>query len=112
MSARRLWVLIKGLPSDAALNRAVTHGWTQQDELLATNVEVLSEVGRALIYWLQVNAAGHGRVYKELDPELPAPFIERFEHPGRPSGEVVEADPEAGLPPVLTPEIAREIGLI
>lgn len=76
-------------------------------------MELADGVGRSLIYWLQVVAAGHGRIYKELEPEFPPPLIERFEHPDRPEpppGDEPRTDD--GLLPALTPEIAREIGLI
>lgn len=100
------------MPEDAAVWRPDKLGWTQQDELLATNAELVNEGIRMLAYWLQVVAAPG---YRNLTPELPPPFISRFEHPDRPTpapapGEGAIADRD--LPPVLTPALARSVGLV
>jgi hypothetical protein len=48
VSARRLWVLIKGLPADSAL-WAGEEGWTRRDEMVAVLLERTDAWGR-LIY--------------------------------------------------------------
>jgi len=109
-----MWVLIKGLPEDAAVWRQDKPGWTQQDELLATIAELQAESERRIVYWLQVVAAGHGRIYKDLTPEVPEPLLTRFDHPDRPKPPPAASSPagtDDGLPPKLTPQLARAVGL-
>ena len=42
LGVRRLLSLMKGLPKDSALQRAAGNDWTQEDELLASIVDVLN----------------------------------------------------------------------
>ncbi len=49
MSARRLGVLIKGLPADSGLVQETTHGWGTQEELLACLLE-LTDLGNRWFY--------------------------------------------------------------
>lgn len=106
-------MLIKGLPEDSATWRDQRPGWTQQDELLAQHTEVLGDAVRVLVYWLQVVASPRYGVEK---PQMPPPFVTRFEHPDRPRP-IASTSPDDGassdrLPPKLTPELARQVGLI
>lgn len=117
MGARRLWVLIKGLPDDSAVWRQDKPKWTQQDELLASVAEVVAAAEQRSTYWLQILAAGLGRVYSDMKPprEPPPPLLARFEHPDRPTpvpapGEGATADRD--LPPVMTEDIARAAGFL
>jgi hypothetical protein len=47
MSARRLWVLVQGLPENAAVWRE--DSWTRQDEMLASLLELTDAWGHAMI---------------------------------------------------------------
>lgn len=70
---RRLWALVQGLPPDAATQR--NRGWTQADELAATQMELLDVWGRNLtqVLWVGLNLRGRPRFGEPL----------RIEHPGR-----------------------------
>lgn len=107
MGARRLWALIEGMPEDAAWRRPDVPGWTQQDELAAQQIELMDLIGRLLIYWMQVAAAPY---YKGLEARMPPPFVTRYEHPDRPKPSAQDAGER--LPPKLTAETARRLGLI
>jgi hypothetical protein len=48
VTARRLWVLIQGLPNDSALWREENR-WTQQDELLAELLEMTDIASRRTV---------------------------------------------------------------
>lgn len=73
--------MLGGLPAEAAVWREERPDWTQQDELLATCVEVVDSWGRQLLSAL---VAVHGGSLK--DPSEPL----RIRHPDRP-----EPDPPA-----------------
>jgi hypothetical protein len=83
MPARRMYALITGLPDDAAVWRADKRGWSQQDELLATQTELLDQLGRRFVYWLQVIAAPS---YRGLTARVPDGLLHPIEHPGRHGG--------------------------
>ena len=53
LGARRLLALVSGLPKDSALSRAAGGDWTQEDELLATIVDL---VGMSNHMFLQANS--------------------------------------------------------
>ena len=53
LGVRRLLSLISGLPRESALTRAATDEWTQEDELLATVVDI---IGVSNHMFLQANS--------------------------------------------------------
>jgi hypothetical protein len=64
-----LWALVRGLPLDSATWRS---GWTQQDELMATQIEVTDRLGLRLARMFGAKS-------------VPDPL--RIEHPDRPEPE-------------------------
>jgi hypothetical protein len=101
-SARRLWVLVDGLPDDAATWAEDQLGWTKTDEWNALTIEAINHWG-ALSYSAIFALGSRGKWPKKL------PMPQRiYTHPDRPDPEgekpkkEVEKDPHA---------IARFFGL-
>lgn len=69
------------MPEDAASWRPERPAWTQQDELVAMQTELIDQLGRRIVYWLQLNAQPH---YRSLRAEVPDALIGPIEHPDRP----------------------------
>lgn len=83
-SPRRLLALVTGLPAGAAVWREERSSWSQQDELLATCIEVVDGWGRQL---LQALVAVHGGRLQGSSEPL------RIRHPDRPESESPAAKP-------------------
>ncbi len=86
---RRLWSLIDGLPQEASVWTPDTKNWSQADELMAQQVEVLDAWSR-VIYTTLYAAHSNGKT-----PKLPPPL--EIEHPGRQVSKPrkqVETDPD------------------
>jgi hypothetical protein len=76
--------LVTALPLEAAVWQEERLGWSQQDELLATCIEVLDSWGRQL---LQALVAVHGGKLQGTSEPL------RIRHPDRPEPEEPAAKP-------------------
>ncbi|HEV2791874.1 MAG TPA: hypothetical protein VGV69_11300 [Solirubrobacterales bacterium] len=83
-SPRRLLALVAGLPTEAAIWRQEQSAWGQQDELLATCIEVVDSWGRQLLSAL---VAVHGGKLQGSSEPL------RIRHPDRPEPEKPAAEP-------------------
>lgn len=74
---RRLWVLVKGLPAEAALHDEDRPRWSIQDELLARAVEQTSAWGRMTVLALGAKSSQVPPVHEVEHPdrEVPRPKL-------------------------------------
>lgn len=92
-TARRVWVLLRGLPPESLTWRQGT--WTLRDELMARTVENID-------YWGWVAACQHGG-----GDIVPRP--EPFWHPDRPGSEPPAATPKVNDPQVIARFFAQHM---
>lgn len=87
-SPRRLHALVQGLPPEAATFRGDGPAWTQQDELLASAIEIVDAWGRQLLSAL---VAVHGGKVRLPEP-VRIKHADRAEAP-EPQKEKITTDP-------------------